>query len=87
MPFSPAPCCALRQPGRHPVSGTLSPATPELTYTYGPNAVSNPSGTAELTCQNPVLACDAYALTVDSRRLAGDDHDHLHRLDYGRRRL
>lgn len=48
-----------------PASGTLSPATPELNYTYGPNAISNPSGTAELTCQNPVLACDAYALTVD----------------------
>lgn len=48
-----------------PASGTLSPTTPELSYTYGPNAVSNPSATAELTCQNPVLACDAYALTVE----------------------
>ncbi len=48
-----------------PASGTLSPATPELTYTYGPNAVSNPSGTGQLTCQNPVAPCDAYALTVE----------------------
>lgn len=48
-----------------PANGTLSPSMPELTYTYGPNAVSNPSGTAELTCQNPVLACDAYELTVE----------------------
>ena len=48
-----------------PASGTLSPATPELSYTYGPNAVSNPSATAELTCANPVVPCDAYALTVE----------------------
>lgn len=48
-----------------PPSGTLSPSTPELTYTYGPNVVSNPSGTAELTCQSPVAPCDDFALTVD----------------------
>lgn len=48
-----------------PPSGTLSPATPELTYTYGPNVVSNPSGTAELMCLNPVVPCDMYALTVE----------------------
>lgn len=48
-----------------PASGTLSPSSPELSYSYGPNAISNPSGTAELVCQAPVLPCDAYALTVE----------------------
>ncbi len=48
-----------------PASGTLSPGTPELTYTYGPNTISNPSGTGELVCQSPVLPCDAYALTIE----------------------
>ncbi|MES2682360.1 MAG: PKD domain-containing protein [Pseudomonadota bacterium] len=58
-------CAPLASQAATPASGTLSPATPELTYTYGPNAVSNPSGTAELTCANPVVPCDAYALTVE----------------------
>ncbi len=48
-----------------PASGTLSPSTPELTYTYGPNAISNPSGTAQFTCLGPALPCDAYALTIE----------------------
>ncbi len=48
-----------------PADGTLSPGTPELNYTYGPNAISNPSGTGELVCQSPILPCDAFALTVE----------------------
>jgi len=51
--------------GADPASGTLSAATKQLSYVYGPNAISNPSGTAELICQAPVLPCDAYALTID----------------------
>lgn len=72
-----------------PASGTLSPSSSELTYTYGPNAISNPSGTATLTCAGPVAPCDAYALTVElpagdvaynmvietSWTAAGDDYD------------
>ena len=48
-----------------PASGTLSPAMPEQSYTYGPNTISNPSGTGQLTCAEPAAPCDAYALTVD----------------------
>lgn len=48
-----------------PASGTVSPTSPMFTYTYGPNVVSNPSGTAQLTCASPVLPCDAFALTVE----------------------
>ena len=46
-----------------PASGTLSVASPTLTYSAGPNLVSNPSGTAELNCTE--LPCDEYALTID----------------------
>lgn len=47
----------------NPSSGTLSVANPTLTYTGGPNLISNPSGTAELNCVD--LPCDEYALTID----------------------
>src|SRR5215218_7373848 len=47
-----------------PASGTLSAANPTLTYTGGPNLVSNPSGQAcEVDCVN--LPCDEYALTIN----------------------
>ena len=52
-------------PAADPASGTLSVASPELSYAYGPNVISNASGTAELVCQSPVLPCDEYALTID----------------------
>src|SRR5260221_2915470 len=50
-----------------PASGTLSLANPTLTYTYGPNFVSNV--TAQVTPDgspncNPA-PCDHYALTID----------------------
>ena len=50
-----------------PPSGTLSPSTPTLTYTYGPNAVSNPSAQAQSggVCNPPAQPCDHYDLTVD----------------------
>lgn len=48
-----------------PASGTLSEATRELNYVYGPNLISNPSGTAQMVCASPVAPCDAFALTVD----------------------
>ena len=47
-----------------PSSGTLSPATPMLTYTYGPNAVSNPSAQSGTVSCNPA-PCDFYALTIN----------------------
>jgi len=46
-----------------PSNGTLTATNPILTYTAGPNLVSNPSGTAELNCTE--LPCDNYTLTVD----------------------
>jgi hypothetical protein len=47
-----------------PASGTLSAANPTLTYTGGPNLVSNPSAQAgEVDCVN--LPCDEYALTIN----------------------
>jgi hypothetical protein len=50
-----------------PASGTLSEASPELTYTSGPFVVSNPSATAtgEPLCAEPAQPCDNYALTVE----------------------
>jgi hypothetical protein len=48
-----------------PSSGTLSPATPTLSYNAGPFPVSNPSGAAE---DEPICvsgACDTFNLTVD----------------------
>ncbi|MEQ1438341.1 PKD domain-containing protein [Fontimonas sp. SYSU GA230001] len=49
-----------------PASGTLTPDSPELSYTSGPFIVSNPSGTAtgEPACAAPVQPCDDYSLTV-----------------------
>lgn len=47
----------------NPASGTLSVANPRLTYTGGPNLISNPSGTAALNCVD--LPCDEYALAID----------------------
>jgi hypothetical protein len=47
----------------NPASGTLSVANPRITYTAGPNVVSNPSGLASLNCTS--LPCDQFALTVD----------------------
>ncbi len=48
----------------NPASGTLSVANPTLTYTGGPNLVSNPSAQAgEVDCVN--LPCDEYALTIN----------------------
>src|SRR5262245_28830995 len=50
-----------------PSSGTLSEATPQLTYTYGPNVISNPSAQAQDggVCQEPTFPCDHFALTVN----------------------
>lgn len=50
----------------NPPSGTLSPANPVVTYTYGPNFVSNPSSdSAGGVCGNPAPPCDHFALTFD----------------------
>lgn len=56
---------SLPSQAAEPASGTLSVTTPELSYSYGPNVISNPSATAAQTCQAPVLPCDSYALTID----------------------
>lgn len=50
-----------------PASGTLSEASPELSYSSGPFVVSNPSGTAtgEAICAEPAQPCDDYSLTVE----------------------
>jgi hypothetical protein len=56
----------------NPAGGTLSVANPALTYTAGPNLVSNPSGTVELDCVS--LPCDEYALTVDVPASYEDTH-------------
>lgn len=48
----------------NPASGTLSVANPTLTYTGGPNLISNPSAQAgAVDCVN--LPCDDYALTIN----------------------
>ncbi len=47
-----------------PASGTLSVANPTVTYTGGPNLISNPSAQAgEVDCVN--LPCDEFALTIN----------------------
>jgi len=56
----------------NPASGTLSVANPTLTYTTGPNIVSNPTGTVELDCAT--LPCDEYALSVDVPAAYEDTH-------------
>lgn len=50
-----------------PSSGTLSVATPNLTYESGPFLVSNPSAQAagEPICSDPEQPCDDYTLTVN----------------------
>ncbi len=60
-----------------PPSGTLSAATPRLTYQTGPNVQSNPSGQVGLVC-NVALPCDEYTLTVDATGFRG----HAQRQDY-----
>lgn len=63
-----------RSTAANPSSGTLSVANPTLTYTAGPFAISNPSGTAgEVQC-NAQFPCDEYALTVNVP--AGYDNTH-----------
>lgn len=47
-----------------PASGTLSDTVTTLTYTSGPFMVPNQTGTASLTCMDPVAPCDTYALTI-----------------------
>ena len=47
----------------NPASGTLSVSNPVLTYTAGPNLISNPSAQVGLNCTQ--LPCDNYALTID----------------------
>ena len=47
-----------------PTSGTLSTATPTLTYTAGPFLVPNVTGTAGAVICNSVTPCDEYQLTV-----------------------
>jgi hypothetical protein len=47
----------------NPASGTLSVSNPTLTYTSGPNLISNPSAQVGLNCAQ--LPCDNYALTVN----------------------
>jgi hypothetical protein len=50
-----------------PSSGTLSLATPVLTYTSGPFVGANPTDQANgvPTCSPPTLPCDDFTLTVD----------------------
>lgn len=62
--------CALTTPpaifAASPSSGTLSPASPELTFTSGPHTVSNPSSNSTGgMCNPPAQPCDHYQLTVD----------------------
>lgn len=47
-----------------PATGTLSPASPEISFVSGPNAISNVSATVELICQAPVFPCDDFDLNV-----------------------
>lgn len=59
-PVSAAGAAPVATPG----AGTLSAATPTVTYTGGPHFVSNASAqSGELIC-NDVLPCDDFALTV-----------------------
>jgi hypothetical protein len=53
-------------------AGTLSPANPEIEYSSGPFFVPNPtiqavslSGGDQPICQDPVLPCDDFQLTID----------------------
>ena len=48
-----------------PEGGTLSPATPTLTFTSGPHATSNPGYPDTGLCADPLAPCDHYALTVE----------------------
>ena len=59
----------------NPPSGTLSIATPFLTYTTGPNVQSNPSGFAGTLVCNAALPCDEYTLTVDVPAGTGTTHN------------
>lgn len=57
-----------------PSSGTLSTATPLLTYTAGPFLVSNPSAQAG-PADCVTLPCDEYTLTVTGLPNLGTTHD------------
>jgi hypothetical protein len=51
-----------------PASGTLSTATPKITYTSGPFTASNPTPVPEADAGprcNALAQCDSFALTVD----------------------
>lgn len=48
-----------------PESGTVSQASPTISFTSGPNAISNPGYPDTGVCQNPALPCDDFALTVE----------------------
>jgi hypothetical protein len=64
--------CALAAPvsvwAATPASGTLTTTSGPLTYSAGPFLVPNPTPIPEYDigpeCNNPVLTCDDYALTV-----------------------
>src|SRR5947209_16716059 len=59
-----------------PSTGTLSLATPVLTYTSGPFVGSNPTDQADgvPTCSPPALPCDDYTLTVDVPAGRSEEH-------------
>ena len=56
----------------NPASGTLTVSNPTLTYTGGPNLISNPSAQVGLNCTQ--LPCDNYALTIDLPASYEDTH-------------
>ena len=68
--FSGAVFLALFSFAADPPSGTLSAATPRLTYETGPNVQSNPSGQVGVVC-NVALPCDEYTLTVNAAGFEG----------------
>src|SRR5436190_18920276 len=51
-----------------PASGTVSPASPTLTYASGPFTAANPTPVPEVDhgpeCLNPAQPCDDFTLTV-----------------------
>src|SRR2546426_10290757 len=51
-----------------PPSGTISPASPTVTWTGGPFLLSNP-----LSCRDAEVTCDHFALTIVPPQPPGQD--------------
>ena len=56
-----------------PESGTVSEGDPALTFVSGPHAISNPGYPDTGVCQDPVLPCDDFALTVEVPAMLPDN--------------